>query len=439
MQYYAITYSDSYLQHHGIIGMKWGVRRFQDKAGRLTEAGRKRLGYSVERVKKTAKDPEFQRKAKTAAKVAGVAAATGLAAYGAYKISPKVAARIVKRGAGIVGGISTSNINGLGKSIATTGKTIQAIHGAQQVKKGAEQLTLMRRRSDAPLALGIGAVTAAMAGGAAAISYDEDYGDKVISDRAQFRRVARSGGIELHDNFYATPNIKDAKRYDRDLKGAYGSALVIERNGQAKIAGRAHGKDAFEKALKYNPNSDYKKGDWDKFNRNIVFLQRKARSSEENNKLFNDFKSELQKKGYNGVIDTNDAKGPRKMLFGPRKQQTGWGTNEPYILFKDDKFHVALVNGKNGKEAVLNKYKTDNRMVQRRAALKAHNMRFEKKLAGLAGDDERYLKADAKYKDAMNILKQLRRNRVLDKQINDLNADLFKQNQELLDQIRKIH
>lgn len=436
MQYYAITYSDSYLQHHGIMGMKWGVRRFQDKAGRLTAAGRKRLGYSVERAKKTVKDPEFQRKAKTAAKVAGVAAATGLATYGAYKISPKVAARIVKRGAGIVGRISTSNVSGLGKSIATTGKTIQAIHGAQQVKKGAEQLTLMRRRSDAPLALGIGAVTAAMAGGAAAISYDEDYGDKVISDRAQFRRVARSGGIELHDNFYATPNLKDAKRYDRDLKGGNGSALVIERNGPAKIAGRAHGKDAFEKALKNNPNSDYKKGDWDRFNRNIMFLQRKDRSSEENNKLFNDFKSELQKKGYNGLIDTNDAKGPRKMLFGPRKQQTGWGTKDPYILFKDDKFRVALANGKSMKDAKVVKYKEDNRKAQKLAALKAERWDFERRHAG--SDDEAYFKANANYEIAMNALKQLRKNRVLDKQIDDLNADLFKQNQDLLDRLHAL-
>lgn len=35
-------YSGECLYHHGIMGQKWGVRRFQNKDGSLTEAGRKR-------------------------------------------------------------------------------------------------------------------------------------------------------------------------------------------------------------------------------------------------------------------------------------------------------------------------------------------------------------------------------------------------------------
>lgn len=37
----------SYLEHHGIRGQRWGVRRFQNQDGSLTNAGRKRLGYAT--------------------------------------------------------------------------------------------------------------------------------------------------------------------------------------------------------------------------------------------------------------------------------------------------------------------------------------------------------------------------------------------------------
>lgn len=48
MEYYAKSKNDDFLEHHGILGQKWGIRRYQFPDGSLTPEGRERYGYNYE-------------------------------------------------------------------------------------------------------------------------------------------------------------------------------------------------------------------------------------------------------------------------------------------------------------------------------------------------------------------------------------------------------
>ena len=78
MGYYPVK-NDDYLAHHGILGMKWGIRRFQNKDGSLTALGKKRASEGAEGISKVLRKGQADaRNVRIAGKAKGLAAEAAL-------------------------------------------------------------------------------------------------------------------------------------------------------------------------------------------------------------------------------------------------------------------------------------------------------------------------------------------------------------------------
>lgn len=103
-----MVYYKNELYHHGILGQKWGVRRYQNKDGSYTSAGKERR-----------KEEWPSSKKNTAAKIGkgiAIAATVGLSAYLLSKNSD-AAKEIIKR-------VGKSTVNSLSESSKRVGKTM---------------------------------------------------------------------------------------------------------------------------------------------------------------------------------------------------------------------------------------------------------------------------------------------------------------------------
>lgn len=88
--YVGSLFSEAYLEHHGILGMKWGVRRFQREDGSLTSAGRKRKVSNENKREETRKAVrDYSKKYNKASKASDDADELWRDAKGVYKNTGK--------------------------------------------------------------------------------------------------------------------------------------------------------------------------------------------------------------------------------------------------------------------------------------------------------------------------------------------------------------
>lgn len=268
---HADTYSDE-LYHHGIKGMRWGVRRYQNKDGTLTRAGMAKYGNDISKRK-----PDY------------------LCHYG---------------------------VKGMKWGIRHDRQPTGARRGSASPRDKRAQ----GEKSTSRTLLKYAAITAGVGlASYAAVKYGRVYCDSVLNP-GDILRITSAGKKDLSRAFYATRNLADAARYE----GLYGNQLnnantfarimgqktddimsqSVEYLGpQQKIAGKRSAEKIFKELAKND--SEFKShidtltgragmSDYDKFNFALVD------HSPTQQKFTDQFYKELKNRGYGGLKDIND-------------------------------------------------------------------------------------------------------------------------------------
>ena len=290
MQYYAVNTSSG-LSHHGILGMKWGIRRFQNADGTLTAAGKERYGS-----KENFENSDYYKK---------------------YRA----------------------------KQLAKEGKNPD---GTQKSK---EQLQVERNKKIARnVAIGAGIAAAAIAGGILYKKWADENKDLIIKGGEAMQRISNNNEIGLHDEFYAAFGKHDIKRYAqklpkhfKDVEDKKRYARIFEPNNPAlkeatgfsvkklkavddiKIASLGSAKKVFKEMQKSNKN--LQGVDFDSFNYELA--------GNHSDPTVKKFYQALKDKGYDGLVDVND------------KKYSGYYANNPAIIFNKGKVAIESVITKN--------------------------------------------------------------------------------------------
>lgn len=340
------SYYSPYLMHHGVKGMKWGVRRYQNEDGTLTAAGKKRDAYLRAKDKyKSARGPKTSARAQLAMKNAKREFKDAKAQEGLSNQTKK----------------SKHQLNLEKRYIA------QGLNA-----KEAEIQAYKRVKVEKTLAV-VGGMTLAAVGAYVAYKHYDNVTDRVLKQGFELGRIANPNEKGVHDAFYAFANKHDEKRYTglygAHIQGLFGSAVRknIKVVDSVKVASRKSARDTMGKLVANDPEykrkllktiSDYEANIsrnmgsgkvsgairdltdgkvtdrvYDAANVALVY------HDDNSNEVSKRFYDALKKAGYAALRDVNDSK------------YSGYGTKNPLIIFDSSKVNVESAKAL-GKKAV---------------------------------------------------------------------------------------
>ena len=369
------------LTHHGIKGMKWGVRRFQNKDGSLTPAGRRR--YDEPNVGRDSEQP-----------------------------ADRVVRKSKDRGTTISreSKLKVNNSQGSTNYKIPKNKSLHRLQLEEKYMKNgmtreqAEQAAAKRIRTEKYVAAAAGVTVAACV---AYSKYKGYTGDKVFEKNTEFQRIMRlAENAEIREGRqYLAVDKKDKIKYkgllgdtfdvniqaDKKINEAFGRETVreavydvtVKNKDTVKVASRKRAEDAFMKL--YNEDSEFRKAlqerakettedmgflkpfskklgegklekhqlrkyGYDVFNTLLVDNDKRSTSNA------NKFYDALRKQGMNALEDVND------------KKYSGYNAKMPIITF-DGNFDY--VKREMSKSEIMSNNKKATDMTTRPALIKA--------------------------------------------------------------------
>ena len=354
------TYMDAdELYHHGIKGMKWGVRRFQRKDGSLTSAGKKRYlddpsvtsskaKMESDRAKQRLANAEYNKAYNKASYIPTKSNRQALNKAYADKIKADSEYRRSKFDYGT--NKEAARLRESGKEIKNKSK--HRLKLEEQYKKmgltdeQAQAAANKRIRTEKILAASA-ALTVTACAAYVANKKLKDRIDGVIKAGDQMQRISMTdNGGKLHDVFYAAKGDHDIKRYEGMLgmtrSKQVGSAykLKLEATRDIKVASKDHAAKIFEDLYKSDDNFrksvtnyvrknvhggnsvDLSKASgrnmkkmYENFNSHLVNMRTDPRGVDQA------FYKKLKEAGYGAIQDIND------MKF------SGYNAKNPLIVF----------------------------------------------------------------------------------------------------------